>query len=236
MTIIDKNTWPRRGIYDFFAPMSDPFYTLTFPVDVTPLRAWCKAGGLPFYPAMVFAVTRAMEHTEAFLYKDRGGTIVRHDTLVPSFTDLRPGSDQFHIVTLEAGEDPADFCRRAKAASAAQREFITAGPWPEDQLVYFTCLPWFPVTALKNERDLDPAEVAEVFCVPVDWLKANPPAVYTYDLVPQVGKDFPYERIGFPQGYRWRGGKVEVPVYDWPGYALWGLTARITRRLMEQMP
>lgn len=158
MTIIDKNTWPRRGIYDFFAPMSDPFYTLTFPVDVTPLRAWCKAGGLPFYPAMVFAVTRAMEHTEAFLYKDRGGTIVRHDTLVPSFTDLRPGSDQFHIVTLEAGEDPADFCRRAKAASAAQREFITAGPWPEDQLVYFTCLPWFPVTALKNERNLDPAD------------------------------------------------------------------------------
>ena len=158
MTIIDKNTWPRRGIYDFFAPMSDPFYTLTFPVDVTPLRAWCKAGGLPFYPAMVFAVTRAMEHTEAFLYKDRGGTIVRHDTLVPSFTDLRPGSDQFHIVTLEAGEDPADFCRRAKAASAAQQAFITAGPWPEDQLVYFTCLPWFPVTALKNERNLDPAD------------------------------------------------------------------------------
>ena len=158
MTVIDKNTWPRRGIYDFFAPMSDPFYTLTFPVDVTPLRAWCKAGGLPFYPAMVFAVTRAMEHTEAFLYKDRGGTIVRHDTLVPSFTDLRPGSDQFHIVTLEAGEDPVDFCRRAKAASAAQRAFITAGPWPEDQLVYFTCLPWFPVTALKNERNLDPAD------------------------------------------------------------------------------
>ena len=158
MTIIDKNAWPRRGIYDFFAPMSDPFYTLTFPVDVTALRTWCKAGGLPFYPAMVFAVTRAMERTEAFLYKDRGGTIVRHDTLVPSFTDLRPGSDQFHIVTLEAGEDPADFCRRAKAASAAQRAFITAGPWPEDQLVYFTCLPWFPVTALKNERDLDPAD------------------------------------------------------------------------------
>ena len=158
MTIIDKNTWPRRGIYDFFAPMSDPFYTLTFPVDVTPLRAWCKAGGLPFYPAMVFAVTRAMERTEAFLYKDRGGTIVRHDTLVPSFTDLRPGSDQFHIVTLEAGEDPADFCRRAKAQSAEQTAFITDGPWVGDQLVYFTCLPWFPVTALKNEKDLNPSD------------------------------------------------------------------------------
>ena len=27
-----------------------------------------------------------------------------------------------------------------------------------DQLVYFTCLPWFPVTALKNEKDLNPSD------------------------------------------------------------------------------
>lgn len=158
MTIIDKETWPRRAYYDFFAPMSDPFYTLTFPVDVTALRAWCKANRQPFYPAMVYAVTKAMEEVDAFHYKDRDGVIVRHDTLVPSFTDLKPGSELFHIVTLEAGEDPADFCRRAKEQSAEQTAFITDGPWDGDQLVYFTCLPWFPVTALKNEKDLNPSD------------------------------------------------------------------------------
>ena len=115
MTIIDKETWPRRAHYDFFTPMSDPFYTLTFPVDVPPLRAWCRANAMPFYPAMVFAVTKAMEAVDAFHYKDRDGVIVRHDTLVPSFTDLKPGSELFQIVTVEAGEDAADFCRRAKA-------------------------------------------------------------------------------------------------------------------------
>ena len=98
MTIIDKETWPRRAHYDFFTPMSDPFYTLTFPVDVTPLRAWCRGRSLPFYPAMVFAVTKAMEAVDAFHYKDRDGVIVRHDTLVPSFTDLKPGSELFQIV------------------------------------------------------------------------------------------------------------------------------------------
>lgn len=158
MTIIDKETWPRREHYDFFAPMSDPFYTLTFPVDVTALRAWCRASRQPFYPAMVYAVTKAMEEVDAFHYKDRDGVIVRHDTLVPSFTDLKPGSELFHIVTLEAGEDPADFCRQAKEQSAEQTAFITDGPWDADQLVYFTCLPWFPVTALKNEKDLNPSD------------------------------------------------------------------------------
>ena len=46
----------------------------------------------------------------------------------------------------------------ASAASRAQSEFLTQGPWPEDQLVYFTCLPWFPLTALTNERDDNPAD------------------------------------------------------------------------------
>ena len=80
-----------------------------------------------------------------------------------------------------------------------------------------------------------PAEVKEIFYTPVDWLLAHPPAVYEYDLIPQVGEDFPYDRIGFSRGYRWRGGKVTVPVYDWPGHPIWGLTGRITRHLLEGM-
>lgn len=158
MRHIQKETWPRRELYDFFSPMSHPFYTLTFPVDVTALRRYTKERGLSFYCAMVWLVTKAMDDVEEFRVKIRGEDLILHEHLVPSFTDLHPGSRNFHITTLEAGDDLADFCRRAKAASAAQTTFLPESPWPEDQLIYFTCLPWFPVTALKNERNLDPAD------------------------------------------------------------------------------
>lgn len=159
MQIVEKESWPRRAAYEFFAGMSHPFYALTFPVDVTPLRAWCKERRLSFYAAMVYGVTKAMEWVDAFLYKDRSGQIVKVDRLVPSFTDLHPGSEQFHIVTLEAGDDLADFCRRARAKSAVQTVFISeSGPWAPDELVYFSCLPWFPLTAVTNERDADPSD------------------------------------------------------------------------------
>lgn len=157
MTVIDRSTWPREEHYRFFAPMSHPFYSLTFPVDVTALRGHVGRENLSFYASMVFLVTKAMEDVEAFRLRDRNGTIVRHDTLVPSFTDLRPESDLFHIVTLEAGEDLPDFCRRARAQSAAQTYFVNDGAWG-DNLIYFSCLPWFPVTALTNERDADPSD------------------------------------------------------------------------------
>lgn len=158
MKIIDKATWPRREVYDFFAPMSWPFYSLTFPVEVTALRRYAKERGLSFYLAMVYAVTKAMDSVEAFRYKCRGEEIVLHDHLVPSFTDLRPGSETFHIATAQLGDSLEEFCRRAKAESAAQTTFITGGPWDKDQLIYFTCLPWFPVTALTNERNPDPCD------------------------------------------------------------------------------
>ena len=134
MRRIDKQSWPRRDHYDFFAPMSDPFYTLSFPVEVTALRNCCKARGLSFYHAMVYGVTKAMESVEAFHYKDRQGEIVYHERLVPSFTHLESGSELFRIITLDAGDDMADFCRQARAQAAAQTEFITQGPWDEDAL------------------------------------------------------------------------------------------------------
>lgn len=157
MTIIDRSAWPREERYRFFAPMSHPFYSLTFPVDVTALRRHVKENGLSFYAAMVFLVTKAMEDVEAFRLRDRSGVIVRHDTLVPSFTDLRPGSDLFHIVTLAAGEDLTDFCLRAREQSSAQTYFVNDEAWG-DNLIYFSCLPWFPITALTNERDADPSD------------------------------------------------------------------------------
>lgn len=158
MRTLSMDQWSRRAQYAFFAAMSDPFYTLTFPVEIGPLLAYTRAKRCSFYRSMIWCVTKAMEEVQAFRWKDRGGSIVLHDTLIPSFTDLYPGSDAFHITTLEAGDDMEAFCRRAVQASAAQRTFLPSTPWPEDQLIYFSCLPWFPVTALKNERNLDPCD------------------------------------------------------------------------------
>ena len=76
--------------------------------------------------------------------------------------------------------------------------------------------------------------VKEAFWVPVDFFLCHPPEVYTYALVPDV-RECPYERIGFPQGYPWRRGRMEVPIYQWEGRVIWGMTARTVRGLLEAM-
>ena len=78
---------------------------------------------------------------------------------------------------------------------------------------------------------LNPDEVAEVFQVPLDHLRNEPPLEYRYDLVPRPDENFPYDLIGIPRDYRWQIGGEDVPVYPWKGHVIWGLTGRITRHL-----
>ena len=150
----------------------------------------------------------------------------------------QPGEVCFPGGKMEQGEDPA--------ACALRETWEELDIPPEaveviahlDMLTHQGGFVMYPVLGIVDPKTAitpSPAEVKEVFYAPVDWLLEHPPAVYTYDLIPHVGKDFPYERVGFARGYRWRTGQVTVPVYDWPKNPIWGLTGRITRRLLEGM-
>ena len=155
MRKIDPNTWPRRDIFDFFSKFSNPFYSVTFNVDVTEAYAYAKRSGLSFYYALVYLVTRAINSVEAFRYALVDGELVLLDERSPSFTDLKKGSESFHIVTMPCKGDIAEFCFDAKRRSAEQTTFLSTDKEGVD-LIYFSCLPWIELTALTNERDFDP--------------------------------------------------------------------------------
>lgn len=147
--------WPRKPVFDFFSAMSDPFYSVTFTVDVTRLHRFTSARGLSFYYALVYLCTQAVDRVDAFHYTVRDGALFRLHRRSPSFTDLKPGAEQFHIVTMPGTGDIAAFCQAARARSLAQTAFICA-EGESDALIYFSCLPWVELTALTNERDFDP--------------------------------------------------------------------------------
>ena len=147
--------WERKELFDFFSRMSDPFYSVCFRLDVTRLYEFCKARGLSFYYALIYLSTKAINETEAFSYALRGGELVRYRERRPSFTDLKKGEERFYIVTMPCEGTMEDFCRAARAKSAAQKNFIDMTE-EKDDLIFFSCLPWLDVTALTNERNFDP--------------------------------------------------------------------------------
>ena len=152
---IDMSAWPRREIYDFFSPISNPFYSVTFTLDVTNLYRFVKERELSFYYALVYLCTQAVNRVEAFLYTIEDGKVRIYDKRQPSFTDLEKGSELFRMVFVPCEGSLDEFCRAAKAKSESQHFFFDPTAETND-LIYFSCLPWMDVTGLTNERNLDP--------------------------------------------------------------------------------
>lgn len=154
MTPIDYNSWQRREIFEFFSAVSDPFYSVSFRLDVTRLYNYVKPRGLSFYYALVFLVTEAVNSVEALRVAMDGGKPVLLENRKPSFTDMKKGSEVFHIVTMPTGDSLEDFCAAAAEKSRNQQVLISAEEETQE-LLYISCLPWVDMTALTNERDFD---------------------------------------------------------------------------------
>ncbi|TDL32578.1 CoA pyrophosphatase [Jeotgalibacillus sp. S-D1] len=80
---------------------------------------------------------------------------------------------------------------------------------------------------------LNKLEVEEVFTVPVDWLLNHKPYKHLIPLQPQPPTDFPYEKIANGNQYQWGLKNMEEWFYEYNGYTIWGLTARILKHFIE---
>ena len=79
------------------------------------------------------------------------------------------------------------------------------------------------------------SEVQNTFLVPLDFLLDYPEEVYRYPVRAAVDDSFPFDRIGFPHDYPWRQGWMDVPVYEYEGHFIWGMTGRMVRWLLAQL-
>lgn len=121
MEKVDRTHWERAELFEFFSAVSHPFYSVTFRVDVANLYRYVKERHLSFYYAMGYLVTDAVNSVKNFRYAIRDGEVWLLDERIPSFTDLHPGSEQFHIVTMPKTGSIADFCAAAQARSFLTR-------------------------------------------------------------------------------------------------------------------
>ena len=156
MRLVDQSGWKRKPVCDFFSSVDVPFYSMTARVDAGKLLRRVKAEGGSAFLYTVYASMRAVNSVDAFLYKLRGDTVVRHEFLSPSFT-VPAEDDLFKIVTLDwdGAESPAEFTKRARAAMEAQTELFPPAAENRDDVAYLSCIPWVDFTAITNEMPLN---------------------------------------------------------------------------------
>lgn len=154
MPEINIATWSRKEHYQFFSPLSDPYFSVTTTIDVTALYSYVKSHQLSFYYALIYLAVNAMKDIENFHYRIRGDKVFIVGDLLPSFTDLKPGSDLFSILNVKITGSMAEFSESCKRKLVEQTWFFPSEKEEEnDECVYFSVLPRIHFTSITQESD-----------------------------------------------------------------------------------
>ena len=159
MKTIDLDTWKRKEHFEFFYRADYSQYNICTNIDITRFLQAEKANNLSFYYAMIYAATEVANQCENFRYRVREHkTIVLHEKLSPSFTDMDAdkSTDLFKLVTVDMKDNLVDFVAEAKKISNKQRNYFEfSSIIGRDDLLYITSIPWISFTHLSHTISLN---------------------------------------------------------------------------------
>lgn len=148
----------------------------------------------------------------------------------------QPGEICFPGGHLEEKESPREAALRETSEelgiNPGQIEIIC----PLDILVTPFQLIIYPYLGyIKKSTSFQPGsdEVAEIFCVPLDFLRKAKPIISKAGIKITPQKNFPYHLIDKGESYNWRSGSYPVYFYIYEERIIWGLTARILYHFIE---
>ena len=152
-TKIDLSTWNRKGHFEFFCQMEEPFYGLTVNVDCTHAYKKAKNLNIPFFTYYLHKTLVAVNNIENFRYRiidkepyiwnriDVSSTIMREDkTFGFSLIEFDSDLNQFHQNVLQETE------RIQSTTGLLTREF------PDSNLIHFSAIPWINFTSMSHAR------------------------------------------------------------------------------------
>ncbi len=148
--------YPRRAHLEFYRGYPNPFYAVTFELDVTALRARLVAAERSIYAGFCWAFHRALLTVDAYRVRLERDQIVLLDSLRIGLTVPAPRRT-FRFSTVPYHPDPDEFFPAAAiemARAAAAPELAT----DEDtsDAAYYTALPRLPFTGFTHAPLADP--------------------------------------------------------------------------------
>lgn len=200
----------------------------------------------------VFVQLKLKKHTPSILGSDK---FSRYAVMIP----LIEREDGIHVLfevrSLQLRRQPGEICfpggridpQDIDEKSAAIRETIEelgisrenlTEVYPLDFMISPFGMMIYPFVAImKNPEEIqpNPAEVGEIFTVPLTYFMENTPDIYHVHFKVEPEENFPFDLIVGGENYNWRTRAIDEYFYLYEEKAIWGLTAKILAHFIEIM-
>lgn len=93
--------------------------------------------------------------------------------------------------------------------------------------------PYIGIISDPKQIQPNPSEVAEVFTVPLSYLREVKPEIYQINFRLEPEKNFPFNQIIGGEKYNWQARTMEEHFYYYGDKVIWGLTARILSHFLS---
>ena len=142
-TEIDLETWERKDLFRLYTTDLRLTMNLTVEMDITNLMAFVRRHHLKFYPVMIWAVSNRINARDEFKYCLRpDGTLIRWDSVSPSYTDFDPDTETFNKFVTEYCSDVFEFHDRVQRDRLLHKGKVGFVPDQPDNFFDISCLPW----------------------------------------------------------------------------------------------
>jgi chloramphenicol O-acetyltransferase type A len=149
--------YPRRPHLEFFRRNPHPFYSVTFELEATRVRAGARKAGGSTYAGLCWAFHRALLRVEAFRVRAHGEDVVLYESLRMGMTVPAPGRT-FSFASPPWHDDGPAFLRAAAPvlAEASRAVDLSGGNAPD--FAYYTALPRVPFASFAHVPAADPGD------------------------------------------------------------------------------
>ncbi|GGZ70567.1 CatA-like O-acetyltransferase [Algibacter mikhailovii] len=150
MKFIDKNTWKRKQLFDHFSRLSDPYFGLTIPFDVTKAYQFTKENNISFFGKYLHDCMKAINDIENFRYRIEQERVVLYDTIHASATMMRT-DHTFGFSFIDYDEDLNVFLENIREEKA--RVMATSDLYPPingQDCIHCSAIPWVNFSGHKE--------------------------------------------------------------------------------------
>lgn len=140
----------RREIFEFFRSYRNPFYSVSFALQFSRLKAFLDERGYKTYLNLCYYFTRAIQPLEDFRYRFEDGTFVLYDAIHPGLTVPAAGG-VFSFANVRYQPDVDRFNAEASLPEPDEPSKLAGGTEPGDSIhVFYTAIPGIPFNTFTH--------------------------------------------------------------------------------------